>query len=370
MTEVVAELSSIKSLSLEMGYQCNIRCSFCYQEHYSAKDNMPREIWEHKLAPLYKSIEHLTFLGGEPTVIKGAKELAAYVINQHPHIKLRTITNGICFDREWAKAFVNHGDKVIISVNASTEATYNKIHARGKWNKLKDNLAGLKEAKEKQASRLLIEGSFVLTDENVRDAPGFVTFGVDHGFDKVFFLAAIGQRITKEKSELVDILEEIQCKQAACGIRVEGLRSIIMQSCLAGERQYISCYPDNYPDEYYHAPCRYPWMNLNVMHDGRASVCCYSWLNLDGNLRGTSLEHMWNGRTAKRMRKQISQGNYRLCKRNCTLNENPGKRKSDSKTIAVEKIIKRFMHDPGNTYLKIRKELPRLLRGRRRGAKQ
>ncbi|UCD85143.1 MAG: SPASM domain-containing protein, partial [Deltaproteobacteria bacterium] len=54
-------------------------------------------------------------------------------------------------------------------------------------------------------------------------------------------------------------------------------------------------------------PCRFPWDNLYVFPNGNIRFCCYSSPIL-GNLDNQTLEAIWNGNKARKVRQIIANG--------------------------------------------------------------
>jgi wyosine [tRNA(Phe)-imidazoG37] synthetase (radical SAM superfamily) len=75
---------------------------------------------------------------------------------------------------------LNKFDYVSVSIDAVSSAVYKKVRPGFEFNSLIDSLFLLNPLKTKQAS-------FVINEDNAHEAKDFITFSLDHGFDKVYF---------------------------------------------------------------------------------------------------------------------------------------------------------------------------------------
>ncbi|VAV84941.1 hypothetical protein MNBD_DELTA01-869 [hydrothermal vent metagenome] len=364
----IVPLSKIETLTLEMGYQCNIRCSFCYQEDFSPKNNAPDELWREKLAPVYPSLKRVTFLGGEPTIIKGAREFSDFIVKEHPHIKLDTISNGLAFKGEWIDKFVSNGHKIIFSLNAASSEVYDKITRNSNWDKVVANIKALAAARERASSELILEASMLVLPENISEMGIFIKRCEDMGFDKAFFITPLFHQIKNVDRELArrSIGEACDMKDKFPGINVVGIESII-KNLFPEPDGAVAALIDRCDEHggrdpsYYDAVCKYPWNSLYVKHTGDVMVCCAAWLAI-GNLNKDSIEDIWNSSHAINMRKKMAKKDYSLCKRICPFNVNPSMKKKEALNVVGRKLIYRFAKDPKMTIKKIKKEAGRFFK--------
>ncbi len=361
-------LSKIETLTLEMGYQCNIRCNFCYQEDFSPKNNAPDELWREKLAPVYPSLKRVTFLGGEPTIIKGAKDFSDFIVQEHPHIKLDTITNGLAFKGEWIDKFVSNGHKIIFSLNAASSVVYDKITRNSNWDKVIANIKDLVAARKKVSSKLILEASMLVLPENIHEMGAFIQLCEKLGFDKAFFITPLFHQIKNVDRDVArrSITEACDMKDKYQRVKVEGIESILKNLFPEPDDEVAAlidrCDEHGERDSsYYDAVCKYPWNSLYVKHTGDVMVCCAAWLAI-GNLNTNSIEDIWNSSHARNMRKKMAAKDYSLCKRICPFNENPSKKNKESLNVVGRKLVYRFVKDPKMTIKKIKKEAGRFFK--------
>lgn len=359
------DLSKIETLTFEMGYQCNIRCNFCYQEDFSPKNNAPDELWMEKLLSVYPSLKRVTFLGGEPTIIKGAKDFSDFIVQEYPQVKLDTITNGLAFKGEWIDKFVSNGHKIIFSLNAASPDVYGKITKNSNWDKVVANIKDLVAAKQRASSGLLLEASMLVLPENIHEMGSFVEVCEKLGFDKAFFITPLFHQIKNIDREVArrSIKEACDMKDSFTGTNIVGIESIAKNLFPEPDDEMIQLIErsnergDRDPS-YYDAVCKYPWNSLYVKHTGDVMVCCAAWFAM-GNLNDNSIEDIWNSSHALDMRKKMAAKDYSLCKRICPFNVNPSKKRRESLNVVGRKLVYRFAKDPGMTIKKIKKEMGR-----------
>jgi MoaA/NifB/PqqE/SkfB family radical SAM enzyme len=361
----IVPLSNIQNMNIEMGYQCNIRCIFCYQEDYSMRLNIKPDIWKDKLLPVYANLKRLTFIGGEPTIMEGAREFSDFIVKEYPHIKLNTITNGLRFNEQWIEKFISHGHKIIFSLNAATEDVYRKVTKYSNWGKILDNIRALVKEKEKHNSDLIIEASFVVLPENICDIGRFIELCHSLGFDKAFLGVPLFHQIKKidRISAYEYAIEASNIKKKLAGIKVEGIEALI-NNLFPEPDSKIKGFIEELDEKnvrersYYDKVCKYPWQSLYINHSGDVSVCCAAWFPI-GNLYKNTIEDIWNRKAAQHMRRKIANGDYSLCKRSCPININPSRRSKESMFTMAHKLIYRIRKDPRMAIKKIKKEIGR-----------
>jgi MoaA/NifB/PqqE/SkfB family radical SAM enzyme len=358
-------LSKIETLTLEMGYQCNIRCSFCYQEDFSPKNNAPDELWKEKLLSVYPSLKRVTFLGGEPTIIKGAKEFSDFIVKKYPHIKLDTITNGLAFKGEWIDKFVSNGHKIIFSLNAASAEVYDKVTKNSNWEKVIANIENLVAEKRKASANLILEASMLVLPENIAEMGSFVELCAELGFDKAFFITPLFHQIKNIDRDVarISIKEASDMKVKYLDMKVVGIESIAKNLFPEPDAEIVELIErvgerDEREPSYYDNVCKYPWNSLYVKHTGDVMVCCAAWFAI-GNLKKSSIEDIWNSSKALDMRKKMAKKDYSLCKRICPFNENPSKKSKESLNVVGRKIVYRIIKDPRMAVKKIKKEMGR-----------
>lgn len=315
-------VSAIEELHLEMGKQCNVRCAMCYQTDFSPSSKMPDRIWKDRLAPVYPTARTLTLSGGEPTVLSNCRALIELVLRNHAHLHLNTVTNGILFKGFWEEAFLQQGAFLNFSLNAIEPELYRKLVQFGKQEAVIANIDRIVKRKQETGSKLILRISAVILDETIHELPAFVQWGVDHGLDQVlFFTDHFGnirrtepksvQRFIAEAYAVADrnpqikliLLDDFDWYHAS----MHGIPPVRPRPAIAHNKAKL---------------CPIPFNTLFVNPDGTVKPCCKSWY-VFGDLTHSTLEDVWNSRSAYRFRKRMLKLDFRDCLVVCDLNARP-----------------------------------------------
>ena len=317
MREYSIQLKDIKELHLEIGYQCNLRCKMCFQKNYT--QGMNAEIWQEKLLPLYPHLERLIIQGGEPTVIKEAKDLVNLVLAKNPGIRFGAMTNGLLFGDYWLQLFVDHGFMVNFSLNGATKETHEAVNCFSKYGGVMENLKRLIASRDNAKSSLEIYISFVIIPDNLHEICDFIKLGKNLGVNRVrFFYDAsrlpINQRLVNEQIEAA-----LSLRRELGGIlKVDGL--VKFYQCYCVKNKLVNEFVNEKEDIPAH--CAVPWRSLYVDHYGKLMSCCMSNVIL-GDLERSDLADLINNRQAKNFRKRIFCDDFRYCQTACLNNFKP-----------------------------------------------
>lgn len=160
-----------RRIDLNVGYACNIRCSFCYylEENLRSKkpvfnlstDECKRLINFHRKC----GMEILDFTGGEPTIRQDLPELVAFA-RKVGFRRVCIITNGQRLaNPDYCKKLIEAGvSELLFSIHAADEATHDGITRRpGSFKKL------LKAMENSLSMGLRVRCNSVVTKENFHD---------------------------------------------------------------------------------------------------------------------------------------------------------------------------------------------------------
>lgn len=312
-------IDRVKHMQIAMGNLCNQLCSFCYQDDHSAKSTIKDSIWKESLRPLYKGLETITIIGGEPTVMKNARDLATMVFDDFPNIKLQTITNGKSLDQFWKALFLERGEKLLFSINAARKDTYNKIVTHGNWDCVIENIKDMARLRKEKKAAVKLHAGFVVTNENFTELVDFIDLCRSIGIDRTIFMLDFVRGVTARELEFKDSLyRAYEYSKEIKDIEVFGLNEAINRF----DPEVPIKKRTNEDNCYYKEVCPIPFNSININMYGDVSFCCAAWLPL-GNLNNRNIEELWNSSTAIKMRKLITMGNYSMCKNSCSINCNP-----------------------------------------------
>ena len=157
-------LSHLREILIEMGKQCNVRCTMCYQTDFSPATRTAEIIWKERLLPAFPTAETLLISGGEPTILPGAKELLKTVTTNYRHLKLHTVSNGVLFRGIWEEAFLAQGGSINFSLNAVSPDLYAKVVQFGRYQDVVENIERLIARRDAIGSQLRLRISTVILD--------------------------------------------------------------------------------------------------------------------------------------------------------------------------------------------------------------
>ena len=313
--------TSIRDLHLEMGQQCNVRCSMCYQTDFSPQTKMPEIVWREKLLPAYKSARTLTLQGGEPTILKNCRELLELVLGSFPNVRLNTVTNGVLFRGIWEDSFLAQGAYLNFSLNAIDRSLYERIVQFGKQEEVIKNIDRLVRRKRELRSNLIIRVSSVILSETIEELARFITWAADHGLDQVLFHT--DTVLSLKRSDSATVQKHIADAYAVAD-RFPELKLLHLDEFdwlystrhgLMPVRERVKTIPAQ-------ETCPVAFENLFVDFRGVARPCCRSWIPV-GDFKLDTLEDVWNSKQATRFRKRLLNRDYRDCPVTCDLNPYP-----------------------------------------------
>jgi MoaA/NifB/PqqE/SkfB family radical SAM enzyme len=326
-----------------MGLQCNARCVMCYQTDFSARYNMPAEIYREHLLPLYPRLREVKIQGGEPLIMSNCKDFAG-LARGYPNLRLSTTTNGLVLSRFWLETLARQGGTVNFSLNAATAETYARIVGGGEFRRVTRNLSRLAGARP--GSPPLLTASMVVLGLNFLEIAGFLRLSRELGADGAVLMLdpVLSLRNLPDAGRCRAELEAALAWRAETGFPVEGLdlvaRKLGMASAGAGGQ----------------APrpvCPMPFRNLVVDADGGVRVCCDTWREV-GNTYRQPIAEILEGEALRRFRSKVARQDYRWCSPECP--ENP----SPSPAAHLDKFMCLAREDPRGLARKAAAKLRRL----------
>jgi len=167
-------------LNLELNSSCNMKCPFCvhgYEKSPYTKMNRHTfvDIIEEAVKIGVKSIKFSNI--NEPLLNSELESFIEFAIKKGI-INTYLATNAILLNEKRAKSLIDAGlTKIFISIDATTEETYNKQRLSGKYNTVIDNILNLiKIKKELNIKEPYIRVSFLENKINKHEKEDFIKF--------------------------------------------------------------------------------------------------------------------------------------------------------------------------------------------------
>jgi len=166
---------------------CSVECRFCKYTH----DQLPKRnvtLDEIQRIEWFKYVRNLNLTAGTAEAITNPQfvDIFDYLRRTHEHLHLSFLTNGRTLNARILDAIVGRLDALHVSMNASNEADYDRIIAKGNWRQFSTNMRHMRD-RLKGATRPNVSASFVKLRWNLDRAVQDLEFAADHGASFVMF---------------------------------------------------------------------------------------------------------------------------------------------------------------------------------------
>jgi radical SAM protein with 4Fe4S-binding SPASM domain len=169
-------------LQIEPVGQCNLRCQMCaIQFRQDGPPYGPLAFMDYgafvDLIDCYPGLQELHLQGlGEPLMHPRFFDMVAYAVGKG--IRVSTVTNLTLLNERRAAACVSSGlERLHVSIDGATAATYERIRVRSRLDKVVRNLGLLAEARERAGSdRPRVHMTTVAMRQNLEELPDLVRF--------------------------------------------------------------------------------------------------------------------------------------------------------------------------------------------------
>ncbi len=306
---------------------CNLRCKHCYQDIFSAKDDLPWEkegssslqiITENLLSTSrkWKKKLHITVTGGEPLLKKETFLLLDYLNSKDEVSELSLITNGLLINNEICQRLERSDKlkKIKISLDGASEKTNDSIrgmHRSGAYRE-KGTFSKIMKAIEtiKKISHLEVIIMFTVMKSNLQELEDIFALCKEFQLDGLMVerFIPLGQGVSIEEQ----ILDKEEWKSLANTLL--GLCQInsTPEEILPYRAFQIKFNSQNL--ELLGAPCTAGIDGLCIMPDGIVYPCRRFNLPV-GNLLEQPLSEIWqNSEVLKKIREKNNlQGKCRTC---------------------------------------------------------
>lgn len=177
------------SISIEPTNHCNLHCPECPtgRNELSRPKGQLDPAFFRRLTDdicLHTLYLNLSFQG-EPLMVRYLPDLVSYATSRQMYVSLST--NAHYLDEDMAKQLIKSGlNRIIISMDGMTQASYEQYRIGGSLEKLKTNLTGLIRLKREAKSRHpLIELQFLVFKHNYHEINDIRKFARQTGVDRL-----------------------------------------------------------------------------------------------------------------------------------------------------------------------------------------
>jgi len=136
----VRERDILKSATLYLTHECNLRCKHCYIEADNKDKNELTVLQWKSFLKEFKICggKNIIFSGGEPVLQEGFYELAKYA--KELSLKVILLTNGTIFNKGDINRIEKLCDEVQVSIDGSTEELHDSVRGKGTFKRSIDFL--------------------------------------------------------------------------------------------------------------------------------------------------------------------------------------------------------------------------------------
>lgn len=314
----VVPITKLTSLQVEVSSACNLQCQQCFNRidgHHTGI--FTRHLWDEKIKPLLGQLQDIHLVGiGEPLLCKDffyfVEESVKNNVNVHTTSNLQLVNDEI------AEKIVKSGVKELrFSCDGATPETYQGIHIKGSFDKLRESLSLINACKAKYNSIFpCLILNFGAMRRNIRELPLVVEFAKNSGVDLIIaYHDVIYDPSLKEESlfhekELSDRKFK-EAKQLADRIGIK----LIYPGLFSKPIDYKSTT----------MYCQYPYRHLYIYSNGKVGPCCMDFpkrITL-GTICDTTLEDIWNSAPILSLRKEMEtypSNTCNYCVSDCKMN--------------------------------------------------
>jgi radical SAM protein with 4Fe4S-binding SPASM domain len=295
--------ASIKGLPISISFEpttsCNLRCPECpsgLRSFTRPTGMLEDDLFKKTIDELHKTLWYLIFyFQGEPYLHPSFLDLVKYASSKK--IYTATSTNAHYLTDENARKTVESGlDRMIISIDGTTQETYEQYRVGGQLNKVIEGTKNIVKWKKKLGSKTPhIIFQFLVVKPNQHQIEDVKKLAKELGVDEVGLKTAQIYDYEKGSELIPDIQEFSRYKKES-----NGTYSIKNEM---------------------HDNCWKMWHSCVITWDGKVVPCCFdkdAHYRL-GDVKERSFKELWNGNKYRDFRNSLmkSRNEIEMC-RNCT----------------------------------------------------
>lgn len=288
------------SISFEPTTSCNLRCPECpsgLRQFTRPTGMLEKDFFRQTIDDIYKDILYLIFyFQGEPYLNKDFLEMVKYASAKG--IYTATSTNAHYLTDEVARKTIESGlDRLIISIDGTTQDVYKQYRVGGNINKVIEGARNIVKWKKKLKSKTpFVFFQFLVVKPNEHQVEEIKKLAKEVGVDEVRFKTAQVYDYENDPNQLIPVSEKFsRYKKNADG-------KTISKNKLANH-------------------CWKLWQANVITWDGLVVPCCFDKdaSHQLGNLKMQSFKEIWRNDNYKQFRRELmtSRRNIDICA-NCS----------------------------------------------------
>ena len=288
------------SISFEPTTSCNLRCPECpsgLREFTRPTGMLQKDFFKETIDDIHKELLYLIFyFQGEPYLNPDFLEMVKYASDKG--IYTATSTNAHYLTDERAKKTVESGlDRLIISIDGTTQDVYQQYRVGGKLDKVLEGARNIvKWKKELNSKTPFIFFQFLVVKPNEHQIEEVKKLGAEIGVDQVRFKTAQVYDFQNDPNQLIPTIEKYSRYKKDKNGEVKS-KSGLQNHCWK------------------------LWHANVITWDGLVVPCCFDKdaTHQLGNLKTQSFKETWNNDNYRQFRKELmtSRKNIDICS-NCS----------------------------------------------------
>jgi MoaA/NifB/PqqE/SkfB family radical SAM enzyme len=185
-----------KGIMVENTSKCNLKCLSCNRQNVytnRATGSLSLEDIKYISSEVIKAhgMKTLAFFNlGEPFLHKDIKRQLEILRNDNPQLVIATSTNGLPIDNDEMRDAALYLDRIVISIDGSTNEEVIKYQQKGSFEKAYRNMKALVEYRNSRGlKKPAIEWKYVLFrwNDSRRSIKNAIELAKEAGVDKIFF---------------------------------------------------------------------------------------------------------------------------------------------------------------------------------------
>ena len=161
----------VKKLSLEYNTICNLKCIYCSDKYYGgmkSRYNVEQLVTKIIQENIIDKCELCVWGGGEPTLNENFSTLLSLLSTYCS--KQLVITNAVVFSETVAQLLENERIKIVTSIDAGSESTYQMLRGKNKYIQV---LKNLKAYATKKADNIMVKYIVLHENNGIRELSSF-----------------------------------------------------------------------------------------------------------------------------------------------------------------------------------------------------
>ncbi len=176
-------------LQMDLSSECNLNCIYCFRRssppHFAPVPLERVSILETQVFPFVQRLQ-LSIVGEPLTSLVLLEVLSA--AKRAGVTSVGMTSNGLLMNRDISWNLLERGlDWLAVSVDASTQVTYENIRRGGDWTVLMENLAALDQLQAHSCRHMSVALNYVIMDHNADEAIDFPVLARSLGVDSITF---------------------------------------------------------------------------------------------------------------------------------------------------------------------------------------